>query len=124
MASTAFSSAVVDLSQASEVLRNPSVAELVEHAVLSGDKLASNGSLVAYTGKYTGRTPKDKHTVQEPGSEANIWWENNAEMSAELFRRIESKAAEYVRGKPTPSIAFERGSSWSGPITHSSSSSS
>lgn len=99
MASTAFPSAVMDLSQASQVLANLSVAELVELAVRDGDLLASNGALVAYTGKYTGRTPKDKHTVREPNSEPHIWWENNAEMSPETFARLRERANAYVAGK-------------------------
>jgi phosphoenolpyruvate carboxykinase (ATP) len=99
MASTAINTASLDLSQASDVLRNLPVAELVEHALLDGDKLASNGALVAYTGKYTGRTPKDKHTVREPSSEANVWWENNQEMAPEHFARLKAKAADHVRGR-------------------------
>jgi phosphoenolpyruvate carboxykinase (ATP) len=79
--------------------KNLSIAELVEHAVRHGDSLAANGALVAYTGKYTGRTPKDKAVVREPSSEANIWWENNAEMSAETFAKLLKKANEYVEGK-------------------------
>lgn len=79
--------------------KNLSIAELVEHAVRTGDQLAANGALVAYTGKYTGRTPKDKAVVREPGSEANIWWENNAEMSAETFAKLLKKANDYAKGK-------------------------
>jgi phosphoenolpyruvate carboxykinase (ATP) len=99
MASTAFSSAVLDLSQASEIIPNLTIPELVEASVKSGDVLAANGALVAYTGKYTGRTPKDKHTVREPGSEAHIWWENNAELSPDVFRGLLAKANDYIRGK-------------------------
>jgi phosphoenolpyruvate carboxykinase (ATP) len=99
MASTAFPSAALNLTEASEVLSNLSIAELVEHAVRDGDKLASNGALVAYTGKYTGRTPKDKHTVREPESEPHVWWDNNAAMAPEVFAGLERKAAEYIRGR-------------------------
>jgi phosphoenolpyruvate carboxykinase (ATP) len=99
MASTAFPPAALDLNSASEVFRNLPIAELVEHAVRDGDKLASNGALVAYTGKYTGRTPKDKHTVREPSSEANVWWDNNAEITPEVFEALERKAADYIRSK-------------------------
>lgn len=99
MASTAPLSAVLDLSHASAVASNLSVAELVEEAVKDGDLLAANGALVAYTGKYTGRTPKDKHTVREPGAETNIWWENNAAMTPEVFRGLVEKANRYIRGK-------------------------
>ncbi len=84
---------------ASSILKNLPVAELVEHAVKSGDNLAANGALVAYTGKYTGRTPKDKHVVREPGSEANVWWENNAEISPEMFTKLLEKANKYIEGK-------------------------
>ncbi|HRI44705.1 MAG TPA: phosphoenolpyruvate carboxykinase (ATP) [Fimbriimonadaceae bacterium] len=89
----------IRLDAASEVLRNLPVAELVEHAVKSGDRLAANGALVALTGKYTGRTPKDKHTVREPGSEENIWWENNNSMDPATFAKLVEKANAYLAGK-------------------------
>lgn len=36
--------------------------------------LASSGALVAYSGKKTGRSPKDKRIVEHPDSQKNIWW--------------------------------------------------
>lgn len=85
---------------AKQVFRNLPVAELVEHAIRNGEgTLADNGAIVARTGKYTGRTPKDKHTVREPGSENNIWWENNAEMSQEVFARLRDKANAALANK-------------------------
>ncbi len=81
-----------DLSQ-SHLIVNPTVESLIEDCVhLDGDRLASNGAIVAYSGKYTGRTPKDKHTVRTSAVEANIWWENNNEMSPEVFSALRSKA--------------------------------
>lgn len=88
----------IDLSSASEIFANLPIAELVEHCLQDGDQLAASGALVALTGKYTGRTPKDKHTVREASSEANIWWENNAEMAPETFAKLREKASEYIRG--------------------------
>ncbi len=90
----------IDLNRAAKVYFNPSVDEIVEHA-LSGEKavLASNGALVCKSGKYTGRTPKDKHTVREPSSEANIWWENNNAMDQQTFEHIRSKIQNYAVGK-------------------------
>lgn len=99
MSSIAAPNSPLDLSTVDTVYVNLSIPELVEHAVRSGDKLAANGALVAYTGKYTGRTPKDKFVVREPGSEANIWWDNNAEMAPETFAKLLAKAREYVKGK-------------------------
>ncbi len=99
MSSIAANPAPFNLSAVATLHKNLSTTELIEHAVRSGDTLAANGALVAYTGKYTGRTPKDKHTVREPGSEANIWWENNAAMEPEVFARLKAKVNDYIAGK-------------------------
>lgn len=88
-----------DLSTVATLHKNLPIAELIEHAVRSGDTLAANGALVAYTGKYTGRTPKDKHTVREPSSEANIWWDNNTAMEPEVFACLKEKVNAYIKGK-------------------------
>ena len=49
------------LLKSNKVHHNLHSGVLVEHAVRRGEgRLADNGALVAYTGKYTGRTPKDK----------------------------------------------------------------
>ncbi|MBX7134611.1 MAG: phosphoenolpyruvate carboxykinase (ATP) [Fimbriimonadaceae bacterium] len=90
---------VVEIDGAGQVLRNLPIAELVEHAVKSGDQLSATGALVARTGKYTGRTPKDKHTVREPGCEEKVWWENNNAMSPETFAKLVQKANDYIKGK-------------------------
>ena len=48
------------------------------HAVTPGSPRA--GALVVDTGVHTGRSPKDKFVVREPGSESRIWWSDvNAE---------------------------------------------
>lgn len=99
MSSTTMPPAPLNLESVDTLYVNLPIAELVEHAIASGDKFAANGALVAYTGKYTGRTPKDKFVVREPGSEANIWWENNAEMAPETFAKLLAKANDYVKGK-------------------------
>lgn len=99
MASTFTHSGAFEMDFSDDVRRNLSVAELVELAIRDGDRLASNGALVAATGKYTGRTPKDKYTVREPGSEAHIWWENNAEMAPETFHRLLEKAKAHMKSK-------------------------
>jgi phosphoenolpyruvate carboxykinase (ATP) len=90
----------LDLSTAAHVVRNPSVEELIRDCLGSDNcKRASNGAVVAYTGKYTGRTPKDKHTVREPSCEQHIWWENNNSMTPALFEELLSKAQGYAQGK-------------------------
>ena len=54
---------------------NLPVAALYERALASGDaELAEGGPLVVSTGPHTGRAPKDKYVVREPGSEDRVWW--------------------------------------------------
>src|SRR5262249_17332937 len=54
---------------------NPTTALLYPHALLRGEGvLAEGGPLVVDTGRFTGRSPKDKFVVREPGSEERIWW--------------------------------------------------
>jgi phosphoenolpyruvate carboxykinase (ATP) len=54
---------------------NPSVAQLYEDALKyeSGSAISSTGALVTSSGNKTGRSPKDKRIVEEPGSTNDIW---------------------------------------------------
>jgi phosphoenolpyruvate carboxykinase (ATP) len=61
--------------------------------------LASNGALVARTGKYTGRTPKDKFIVKDALTGDKVWWEGNNAMAPETFAHLQKRAAKYVEGK-------------------------
>jgi phosphoenolpyruvate carboxykinase (ATP) len=74
---------------------HPTTSLLYTHALARGDaQLAEGGALVVDTGEHTGRSPKDKFIVREPGSESRIWWgEVNAEISEGAFDRLRSKVA-------------------------------
>ncbi|MCG9895664.1 MAG: phosphoenolpyruvate carboxykinase (ATP), partial [Fimbriimonadaceae bacterium] len=86
--------------QAKEVHWNLSVPELIEHAIHHGEGiLAENGALVAYTGRYTGRTPKDKFIVVDESTESTIWWDNNRRMSRETFAELKAKASRAIPSK-------------------------
>ncbi|MBR2496456.1 MAG: phosphoenolpyruvate carboxykinase (ATP), partial [Clostridia bacterium] len=57
------------------VYRNLTPAELTEHALRRGEgKLSKTGALVVTTGKYTGRSPKDKFIVDTPAVHNEIAW--------------------------------------------------
>jgi phosphoenolpyruvate carboxykinase (ATP) len=100
MSSISTTSSPIDLAQASEVFVNLSVEELVDHAVRYDDGvIAANEALVCRSGKFTGRTPKDKFTVREPSSEDKIWWQNNTAMEPETFDRLRDKVHDYANGK-------------------------
>jgi len=74
---------------------HPTTSQLYLHAIARGDALlAEGGPLVVDTGAHTGRSPKDKFVVREPGSEDRIWWGDvNAEISEESFERLREKVA-------------------------------
>jgi phosphoenolpyruvate carboxykinase (ATP) len=84
------------LSVRGQVHWHPSTPQLYEHALARGDaRLAEGGPLVVDTGEHTGRSPKDKFVVREPGSDDRIWWSDvNAEISEERFERLREKVAD------------------------------
>jgi len=90
------------LGQANPLYRNLSVASLVEHAVINGEaQLASNGALVARTGQYTGRSPKDKFVVRRAEYESLIdWGAVNQPMAPELFDRLLLRVSAYLSNRP------------------------
>jgi phosphoenolpyruvate carboxykinase (ATP) len=82
-----------------QVYHNLSVSELVEHALMRGEgHLAANGAFCVETGKYTGRSPKDRFIVDEPGSRHEIDWNSiNRSISEVQFDRLYQKALDYVQ---------------------------
>jgi phosphoenolpyruvate carboxykinase (ATP) len=78
----------------------PTTALLYEHALKQGAAhLAEGGPLVVDTGRHTGRSPKDKFIVREPGSEERVWWGDvNAEISEEHFDGLREKVVEHLEG--------------------------
>jgi phosphoenolpyruvate carboxykinase (ATP) len=74
---------------------HPTTSRLYSHALARGEaQLAEGGALVVDTGAHTGRSPRDKFIVREPGSESRIWWGDvNAEISDERFEGLRGKVA-------------------------------
>src|SRR6185369_1847180 len=87
--------------EAGTVHANLAPAALIEQAVQRQEGvLASTGALVAYTGKQTGRAPKDKFIVDEPSSHDQIdWGKVNQPMSPAVFERLLAKARDYLKGR-------------------------
>jgi len=55
--------------------RNLSTPQLVETAIARGEgRLAANGALVAMTGARTGRSPRDKFTVEDDQTRQRVHW--------------------------------------------------
>ena len=73
---------------------------LVEAAVKNGEgRLGKGGAFLVTTGKFTGRSPKDKHVVKTDDVVDTIWWENNASMSPEGFDALYADMTAHMKGK-------------------------
>jgi len=85
---------------ASKVYQNLTTAELVEMALQRKEGLlAENGALRVATGKYTGRSPKDKFIVDLPVVHDEIAWGNNKPFSAEKFDQLYDRMIAYMQDK-------------------------
>ncbi len=73
---------------------------LVETAIQRGEgTLGRGGALLVTTGKFTGRSPKDKHVVKTDSVADKIWWDNNAAMSAQGFDALHADMLDHMKGR-------------------------
>ena len=69
-----FSQAGFDMDRI-QIKRNAAPALLYEDAIRNeGAIISSTGALINFSGKKTGRSPKDKRIVYEETSKDDIWW--------------------------------------------------
>jgi phosphoenolpyruvate carboxykinase (ATP) len=75
------------------VYRNPTTSLLYTHALARGDgRLAEGGPLAVDTGRFTGRSPKDKFLVEEESSRERIWWgEVNQPLAEDRYEGLRDK---------------------------------
>ena len=79
---------------------NATTAILYEEAVRRHEgAIAHLGPLVVRTGRYTGRTPRDKFIVREPSSEQHIWWEGNQAFDPDAFDRLHHRMTSFLDGR-------------------------
>ena len=84
------------------VVASPSTAMLYEHAITRGEaRIGEGGPMVVDTGKHTGRSPKDKFIVREPGSEDRIWWDGNQEIGTAAFGHLRERVTDHLSHEPT-----------------------
>lgn len=83
------------------IYRNLSPAELIEHALRRGEgKLSNTGALVVKTGKYTGRSAKDKFIVDTTAVHDEIaWGKVNRPIEESKFNALKAKIISYLQGK-------------------------
>lgn len=82
-----------------DIYRNLSVPKLVEEALKRKEgMLASNGAFCVVTGKYTGRSPKDRFIVNAPGVRNEIaWGKVNHPISIEKFTYLYNRLIAYLQ---------------------------
>lgn len=89
--------AEIGISIAGTIKRNLPVQKLIEDSIRAGEGvLGQNGALMVDTGKYTGRSPKDKYFVDENSSSHNLWWgEVNQKTSEKVFDKLLIKIKDH-----------------------------
>jgi phosphoenolpyruvate carboxykinase (ATP) len=92
-----FSSAGFDMDKI-HLKRNAPVAQLYEDAVkFEGAVISASGALINFSGKKTGRSPKDKRIVQEETSKDDIWWGPvNLAMDEHTFEINRERAIDFL----------------------------
>ncbi|MCB0700786.1 MAG: phosphoenolpyruvate carboxykinase (ATP) [Chitinophagales bacterium] len=80
---------------------NLSPDELVNKSIELGQGVLNNtGALSVSTGKFTGRSPKDKFTVKDAITENSVDWGNvNIPIEPEVFDKLYDKVCAYLNGK-------------------------
>jgi phosphoenolpyruvate carboxykinase (ATP) len=86
------------LLQQPNVFHNLSVAQLVEKVLQRKEgQLTATGAVAVTTGKYTGRSPKDKYIVEEAATKEKIDWGTvNQPISEEVFENLYNKVLDYL----------------------------
>ncbi len=84
-----------------KIHRNLSVPQLVAVSLARGEsKLAANGALVAYTGSRTGRSPKDKFTIQDDRTRDRVnWGKVNQPFDPAKFDALLARVLAYLAGR-------------------------
>jgi len=84
-----------------ERLVNLSPAELIEHALRNGEgTLTDTGALMVDTGKFTGRSPKDRYIVRDANTADTVWWGDiNRPIEPEKFWGLYHKMVAFLADK-------------------------
>lgn len=81
-----------------EIVHNPSYEVLYQDEMNSANqgfekaKLTKTGATAVYTGKFTGRSPKDKFFVKDASTENTLWWDGtiNRPTTPEVFNHCKN----------------------------------
>ena len=76
-------------------------SKLIEESIKNGEgHLSETGALAVDTGKFTGRSPKDRFIVRDDITDQLVWWGDiNQEMSPSNFDQIYHKILDFLDDK-------------------------
>ncbi len=91
----------LEMNNVSKVYWNLTPPELDEHSIRQDiGLLADTGALAVDTGKFTGRSPKDRYIVKDAITADTVDWGNiNISIDPEVFDRLWEKLKTYSKGK-------------------------
>ncbi|MEG2353155.1 MAG: phosphoenolpyruvate carboxykinase (ATP) [Clostridium sp.] len=91
----------IDIRTTGNIYRNLSVKELIEKSLENNEgTLSDKGALIIDTGRYTGRSPKDRFIVMQDSIKENInWEESNLPVEEKIFDNLYKKVANYLEKK-------------------------
>lgn len=91
----------LDLKTSGKVHYNLPPAALVEHALARKEGfLTSTGALMADTGKFTGRSPKDRYIVLDEKTKDAVWWGDiNIPFDSDKFDALLEKMKVFLQDR-------------------------
>ena len=97
------------LNQINKVHRNLSVESLIEETVKNGEGIIGpRGATIVDTGKFTGRSPKDKYIVDEVSSSDKIWWGSvNKKIDESIFDELYMSVIDYYNSDDSKTYLFD-----------------
>jgi phosphoenolpyruvate carboxykinase (ATP) len=98
---TSIDAEALGLKSVGTIFHNLGYDELFEHESKNAEgHVAQNGTMMVDTGKFTGRSPKDKYFVHQLPSFKNIaWGKINQPVAPEIFDELYAEVTEYLSGK-------------------------
>ncbi len=84
-----------------KIYHNLSYDQLYQHETNNQECTeTANGTLSVDTGRFTGRSPKDKFIVSQSPSDQNIWWGSvNQKIKPEIFEKLYDLVTQEINGK-------------------------
>ncbi|MCA1763797.1 MAG: phosphoenolpyruvate carboxykinase (ATP) [Cryomorphaceae bacterium] len=91
----------IGLGNVENVFWNLSPAELVEDTLVQGmGALSITGALAIDTGKFTGRSPKDRFIVEDDITRDAVWWGDiNIKFDSKKFDRLYERMCAYLTNR-------------------------